>query len=517
MCNLGVDRMKIRRRDVLAGMTAVTLTIVGVPPRVRGQVEPPREAPTKPGEYRFIFRARVDGKPMQMTYALILPVGYDTEPGRKFPMVVFTHGAGEVGTDGNGLFANGPTMELHENHPFKETFPFIVLAPQCPPRGERWDQPQMYKAVSLIIDAAIRSVRVDADRVYSTGLSMGGKGCWLATMEGAERFAAMSPMCAGTTHPEAAQKLRFVAVWMTAGQEDGDAVNHNAEMWKILQNNPAEVRNTIVPGVGHDVWVRFYASAQFYEWLLMHKRPTASERQKMIAAGPWLQQKQVPPRAAGHYRLNMPVQINGQPVQMICSLFVNKAYSPSGSPTPLLLFLHEYNTIGLPAVDQVLHGPAAMLEAKGNELFKQSFPMAVFSPVLPAGMGTWEDKPIRDAVIAAVTFDKSRVYVAGVNEGATAVWQLAGDHKDLFAAGVLVGAPEMPRTAKFDVPQNADASKEFPLWALSTQPDAVKGQFEGKKGRKLTPIAKSAISAGTLYTAFKNKDLYDWLLEQKKA
>src|SRR5438270_5061243 len=239
------------------------------------QQDPPQKAPTAPGDYKFKYVARIDGKPVQMTYVLILPKGYDTETTKKFPMVVFTHGAGECGTDGEALYSNGPAMEICNNNPFKETFPFIVLCPQCPPRGERWDQPQMYKAVSQIVDAAIKSVRVDVDRVYLTGLSMGGKGCWLAALEGADRFAAIAPICAGTTHPDAAQKLRYVAVWMISGSLDQDAVDHNNAMFtKVLQNNLAEVRNTIVPGAGHDVWTQFYASPQFYEWLLSHKRPT---------------------------------------------------------------------------------------------------------------------------------------------------------------------------------------------------------------------------------------------------
>src|SRR3954469_17385958 len=121
--------MKLRRREVLAGMTAVTLTIIGMrkPQEARGQAKPPKEARTKAGDYKFIFRARVDGKPVQMTYVLILPVEYDADPAKKHPMIVFTHGAGEVGTDGNGIYAVGPAMELQQNHPFKETFPFIFL------------------------------------------------------------------------------------------------------------------------------------------------------------------------------------------------------------------------------------------------------------------------------------------------------------------------------------------------------------------------------------------------------
>ena len=396
----------------------------------RAQQDPPQQAPTKPGDYKFKYVARIDGKPVQMTYVLILPKGYDTETTRKFPMVVFTHGAGECGTDGEALYSNGPAMEVRNNNPFKETFPFIVMCPQCPPRGERWDQPQMYKAVSQIVDAAIKSVRVDADRVYLTGLSMGGKGCWLAALEGADRFAGIAPMCAGTTHPEAAQKLRYVAVWMISGSNDPEAMNHNNEMFGVLKNNLAEVRNTIVPGADHVVWPPFYASPQFYEWLLAHKRPNPAERRQMDAAGPYLNRAQVPPRTHGHYRLIMPVPINGQQVPLVCSVFVPKNYSPTGQSSPLMLFLHEYHTIGMPYKDLVLHGPDAELEKKGNDQFKANFPFIVLSPQIPAGLGDWGQKPVTDAVQQAVAdlskamnVDKARVYATGLNEGGAAAWQ----------------------------------------------------------------------------------------------
>ena len=58
----------------------------------------------------------------------------------------------------------------------------------------------------------------------------------------------------------------------------------------------------------------------------------------MESAGAWVQRQQTPPKSAGHYRLDMPTKINGQPVPITCSLFVNKSYSPSGSKTPLLVF-----------------------------------------------------------------------------------------------------------------------------------------------------------------------------------
>ena len=481
------------------------------------QADPPQQAPTKPGEYIFKYVARIDGKPVQMAYALVLPKGYDTETSRKFPMIVFTHGAGETGTDGQATFNNGPGMELRRGNPFKESFPFIFLAPQCPPRGERWDQPQMYKAVSQIVDAAIKSVRVDVDRVYLTGLSMGGKGCWLAALEGADRFAAIAPMCAGTTHPEAAEKLKYVAIWMISGTNDGDAVNHNNEMLGVLKNNVAEVRNTIVPGADHMVWPPFYASPQFYEWMLAHKRPNAAERREMDAAGPYLSRKQVFPKTPGFHRVNIPIEITGQPLPLICSVFIPKTYSPTGAPAPAMLFMHEYNSISMAYKNIPQHGPITELAKKGNELFQASFPMVVISPQLPVGMGDWSQKPVRDGVLHALeeitksmNLDMQRLYATGLNEGAAAAWQIAVDAPTMFA-GV------MPIVVNGGVisPNNIDAGKDLPTWLIAPDPGSFKGMFDGKTAWKVTAAPK--LEGENQSSVYKNKDLYDWLLARKKG
>jgi predicted peptidase len=490
-----------------------------------------KEPATAPGHYKYKFISRTDGKPVQMTYLVILPKGYDPKAEQKWPLLVFMHGAGECGTDAGSLYAHGPAMELQRGAPFSETFPFIVLCPQCPPRGERWDQPQMYKMVPQIIDKVLGYYRADPDRVYLTGLSMGGKGTWLTALEAPEKFAAIAPICAGhTIPPEAAAKLKYVAIDMISGTLDPDAVNHNNEMFKLLQGNLADVRNTIVPGADHGVWYIFYANTQFYEWLLSHKRPTAAERREMEAAGPYLQHKQAPPRSPGHYRLSMEVQINGQPVPLICSLYLPKNYSPTGQAAPLLLFLHEYNTIGTPFKGLTLHGPDAELEKAGNEAFKSSFPFVLFSPRLPAGLGDWSQKPIRDAVLKALdeltknlNVDKSRIYATGLNEGGAATGPFALEAPAKFAAlAPILAAYSFPNstTNNASLPGETANLKDVAVWAQcgdASVLNALKPEFVSHPEWKITATAEKVNAAEALSTLYKNPELYDWLLKQKRT
>lgn len=509
---------------MLIGASLAVRAADAPPPVIPPVQDAPREAPTKPGDYKYKFVARVDGKPVQMTYVLILPKGYDTaSPQTKFPMIVFMHGSGEVGTDGEGCYVHGPAAQLRYHADFRENFPFIVLCPQCPPRGERWDQPQMYKAVSLIVDAAIKSVRADPDRVYLTGLSMGGKGCWLAALEGADRFAAIAPICAGSVHPDAAQKLKYVTVWMIDGALDTEAVNAATQMSGILKNNLAEVRVTTLPNRGHDVWPDFYANDQFYEWLLTHKRPTAEERRKMDAAGPFAQQKPAMPRTPGHYRVVIPADIGGVSWPIQCGVYVPKGYTPTGTKrSPMIVFLHENHSIGTLAGGAVVHGPAQALELPGNSGMKDDFPFVVVSPMCPIAVGDWSKPETARAVVKcvdeltrAMNVDPTRVYAMGLNEGGAGAWQLALADPKRFAAIV-------PMVAQGNLPPPGEVSaklKAVPTWAFVPQSeqgveDATKRATEGFAEAKVTAVGATTLAQQD--AAFADKALYDWLLKHVK-
>jgi predicted peptidase len=222
-----------------------------------------------------------------MTYVLYLPKGYETSKAA-CPTIVFLHGAGEAGTDGAGVLAHGPGMEVQRQagSKFANEFPFILVCPQCPPRGERWDQPAMLKGVIALLDDLQAKVRIDPERTYVTGLSMGGKGTWLLAMEAPERFAAIAPMAADTLDPKGAARLRYPSVWAIDGAEDfGGGPENNKKMVDMINAAGGDAKVTIVPHEGHFVWPAFYADPKFYEWLLTHKRLSPDERAARDAKG----------------------------------------------------------------------------------------------------------------------------------------------------------------------------------------------------------------------------------------
>ena len=133
--------------------------------------------PQKPGTHRLACTVRVDGKPLKLPYVLFLPDGYKAK-GPKTPVLLFLHGLGETGTDLDAIFYHGPNFELEKqgNTKFRKEFPMIVISPQCPPRGQRWDRGNMDQYINALLDQILPQLNVDLDRVYATGLSMGGLG-----------------------------------------------------------------------------------------------------------------------------------------------------------------------------------------------------------------------------------------------------------------------------------------------------------------------------------------------------
>ena len=167
-----------------------------------------------------------------------LPEGYDADPDRDWPLLLFLHGAGERGDSLAAVGVHGPLKERAAGR----DLPFVIVAPQVP-TGSRWTVGR----VAAALDAAIAQYRVDERRVYLTGLSMGGFGTWEAIMRMPDRFAAAVPICGG-----------------------GLPLGMSVGMVRTLRNAGGNVRFTVYPDAGHDSWSEAYASDDLYTWLLSH-------------------------------------------------------------------------------------------------------------------------------------------------------------------------------------------------------------------------------------------------------
>jgi predicted peptidase len=225
-------------------------------------------------------------KAARYEYLLALPTGYDATSEKRWPLLLFLHGSGERGSDVWLVAKHGPpkllragaddpaTKQLAEN--------FIVVSPQCP-LGVWWDS----DAVLALLDDVMATHRVDAARVYLTGLSMGGFGTWDLAMAHPERFAAIIPICGGgpfgstyLANINRKAELRSLGVWAFHGALDKTVPPVESErMVDLLKRyQVADVNLTVYPDAAHDSWTATYANPEVYTWLLRHARqpPSAS-------------------------------------------------------------------------------------------------------------------------------------------------------------------------------------------------------------------------------------------------
>ncbi len=192
-----------------------------------------------------------------------LPDGYHADPDRRWPLLVFLHGAGERGDSLDLVAIHGPLKERREGR----DLPFVIVAPQVP-TGERWTVGR----VAAALDAALAAYRVDEARVYLTGLSMGGFGTWEAIERMPERWAAAVAVCGGG-NPIGLSAARGVPVWAFHGALDPVVPLASTEvMMGALRQAGGDVRLTVYPQAGHDSWTETYANPEVYDWLLSHRR-----------------------------------------------------------------------------------------------------------------------------------------------------------------------------------------------------------------------------------------------------
>lgn len=240
-------------------VSAFILAVAIAPPLYAAD---PRTA-AQNGQHAETFEMQVR---IKLDYLLYLPVDYKQDADKKWPLILFLHGSGERGSDVKRVKAHGPPMivDAKADSPAKQ---FIIVSPQCP-EGHWWRTDELI----ALLDEVVAKNHVDADRIYLTGLSMGGFGTWSLATDFPDRFAAIAPVCGGAV-VERAASLKKLPIWVFHGAADGVVpVKHSDEMVEALKKLKADVKYTRYPGVDHDCWTQTYANPELYAWFLSHKR-----------------------------------------------------------------------------------------------------------------------------------------------------------------------------------------------------------------------------------------------------
>jgi predicted peptidase len=222
----------------------------------------------------------VDGA--RYPYQVYVPSNYDDT--HEWPVILFLHGAGERGSDGLLQTTVGIGPAIRRN---PERFPAIVVMPQAPLESF-WGGPPGDAALAAL-DRALDEWSVDRDRVYLTGLSMGGHGSWILGYHHRDRFAALLVICGfvgdrpnrpsivpsgpGTPHERVAARLRDMPIWIVHGEADAAVpVDESRKMAAALRACNAPVHYTELPGTNHDSWTATYGSESIVRWLFEQRR-----------------------------------------------------------------------------------------------------------------------------------------------------------------------------------------------------------------------------------------------------
>ncbi len=244
----------MRRFAVLLTMCGVCWVLGGV--GVRG--EEPR------GESGKQIATKLDTQVhVTLKYLVYLPADYDKQ--EKWPLILFLHGAGERGDDLEAVKKHGPPKLIEHG----KQFPFIVVSPQCP--KDHWWNSELV-TLSALLDEVSAKYKVDPDRVYLTGLSMGGFGTWALAAYSPDRFAALIPICGGG-EPLLTRAIKHIPVWAFHGAKDPIVpVKRSQDLIDALKRANGDAQITIYPEAQHDSWTATYDNPEIYEWLLAHKR-----------------------------------------------------------------------------------------------------------------------------------------------------------------------------------------------------------------------------------------------------
>ena len=223
-----------------------------------------------------------------LQYRIQYPLNYDQT--KKYPLVLFLHGAGERGSDNQSQLTHG--SELFANQGMRNAFPAIVIFPQCPkdsywanvdvdrsnyPIGITFHPDQKptphLKMAGELVSSFIEEGKVDTSRVYIAGLSMGGMGTYEMVQRHPDTFAAAIAICgAGSTEPVENYALK-TPFWVIHGADDNVVKpTYSLQMATAMLEAGAKPRVTVYEHANHNSWDPAFAEPDFLQWLFSHTK-----------------------------------------------------------------------------------------------------------------------------------------------------------------------------------------------------------------------------------------------------
>jgi predicted peptidase len=216
-----------------------------------------------------------------LPYRLLYPLHYNKH--KRYPLVLFLHGAGQRGTDNEAQLTGVP--KVLTDTAGREKYACFILVPQCP-KNDVWVKfphfpeniqttelpTRSAQAVLAALDSLIRQLPVDRKRVYITGYSMGGEGAFDLLTRRPHLFAAAIPI-SSVADTARARLIYQTPVWAFHGdQDDVNDVKYSRLMIVALKKYNGTPIYTEYPGFKHNVWGKAYNEPGLFEWLFEQRR-----------------------------------------------------------------------------------------------------------------------------------------------------------------------------------------------------------------------------------------------------
>ena len=202
---------------------------------------------------------------VDLSYLLYLPDNYD-EVYSSLPLVLFLHGVGERGNNLSLVKKHGIPKRIEKG----DSFPFICIAPQCPKDGY-WNRPDIINALFALVNKVKKDFSLKSNKVYGTGLSMGGLGVLEMAIQDPSFFSAIIPVCGGANLDQI-DRIRSLPIWLFHGDRDMvHPVENSINIYQKLQPKNTNIHLTVYGNTGHDSWTMTYDNDEIYNWLINFK------------------------------------------------------------------------------------------------------------------------------------------------------------------------------------------------------------------------------------------------------
>jgi len=202
---------------------------------------------------------------MNLPYQILLAQNY--KKNKKYPLIIHLHGYDKRGND------NQKPLERVENYFYQaqEHKDCIVIIPQCP-KNLTWESAKVRQTTFELIQEIEKNYSIDTQKIYITGLSMGGFGVWSFLESYPQKFAAAIAICGGG-NPESVPKFKNTVLWIFHGAKDESvSVENSRKMFNALKKAGAKPKYREYPELAHNSWDAAFQEKELWQWIFEQKR-----------------------------------------------------------------------------------------------------------------------------------------------------------------------------------------------------------------------------------------------------